>query len=227
MGSSSIELTDFHRILLGELPWSFLIEVVGRVAFVYLLLLVCMRLMGKRMAGQVSRTEMVALVSLAAAIGLPIQTAERGLLPSMVVALTVVLVERIATRLGADHARVEHLIDGGRTTLVQDGALQLPALRGTQISRERVFSQLRSRNIKHLGSVRRLYIEANGGFSLVPEPEPRPGLSISPIIDEELSAQQKRSEQQVCEQCGRRRDRSSRTAPCSGCGGTRLTHAIC
>jgi uncharacterized membrane protein YcaP (DUF421 family) len=194
MDSTSIELTDFHRMLLGKLPWSFLLEVVGRVAFVYLLLLVCMRLMGKRMAGQVSRTEMVALVSLAAATGLPIQTAERGLLPSVVVALTVVLVERIATRLGADHARIEHLIDGGRTTLVHDGALQLPALRGTQISRERLFAQLRSRNIKHLGSVKRLYIEANGGF---------------------------------CEQCGRHCDRSSGSAACPGCGGTRLTHAIC
>ena len=45
-----IQLTDWHRILAGGTPWEFLLEVVLRAAFTYLLLMVAMRLPGKRVA---------------------------------------------------------------------------------------------------------------------------------------------------------------------------------
>ncbi|WP_187263510.1 DUF421 domain-containing protein [Pontibacter beigongshangensis] len=84
------------RILLGkELPWLFLLEVVLRVFFIYLLIMLCMRLMGKRMAAQLSNLEMSALVSLAAAVGVPILAPERGLLPAVIIALVVVVIQRI------------------------------------------------------------------------------------------------------------------------------------
>ena len=43
-----------HRILIGENPWSFLLEVSLRSAVIYAVLFVTMRLMGKRMAAQLS-----------------------------------------------------------------------------------------------------------------------------------------------------------------------------
>jgi hypothetical protein len=48
------QLTDWHRILAGGTPWTFLLEVVLRAAFTYLLLLLAMRLLGKRVAAHAS-----------------------------------------------------------------------------------------------------------------------------------------------------------------------------
>jgi len=50
MKPEDIQITDGLRMLLGEVPWGFLLEVALRILFLYGLILVSMRLMGKRMA---------------------------------------------------------------------------------------------------------------------------------------------------------------------------------
>ena len=186
----SPEITDYQRLLLGELPAWFGVEAAIRLGLLYLLMLTALRLMGKRMAGQLSRTELAALVSMAAAIGLPILSPERGLLGSVVIAAVVVVGQRLVTRWAARRARVEQLLVGSVRTVVADGVLQLAALEHAVLSQEQVFAQLRGESLEHLGQVRRLYMEANGTFSLVEEAEPRPGLSIIPGCDEAFRALQ-------------------------------------
>ncbi|UOQ71833.1 hypothetical protein [Hymenobacter cellulosilyticus] len=73
MKPEEIHLTDYMRIILGQVPWSFLLEVAIRAIFLYILIVVSMRLMGKRMSSQLSRHELAAISSIAAAIGVPIQ----------------------------------------------------------------------------------------------------------------------------------------------------------
>jgi uncharacterized membrane protein YcaP (DUF421 family) len=180
-------LTDYLRILMGETPWSFLLEASIRMVVLYLILLSGLRLMGKRMAGQLSRTEQAALVSMAAAVGLPILSPDRGLVAPLVIAIIVVLMQRLAVRWAARQPRVEHLLQANVSTLIADGVLKLPAMEHAVLSQERVFAQLRGESLEHLGQVRRLYMEANGTFSLVEEKDaPPPGLSLVPGWDAEF-----------------------------------------
>ncbi|HEY0742788.1 MAG TPA: hypothetical protein VGD40_15065 [Chryseosolibacter sp.] len=66
MKPEQIYLWDWERILLGEVPPAFLLEIVLRIIVVYLILTVAMRILGKRMAAQLTRNELAAMVSLAA-----------------------------------------------------------------------------------------------------------------------------------------------------------------
>jgi uncharacterized membrane protein YcaP (DUF421 family) len=177
-------ITDYLRILMGEMPWPFLLEATIRLIVLYLLLLTGLRLMGKRMAGQLSRTELAALVSLAAAVGTPILAADRGLLAPLVIAAVVVLSQRLLTHWSARHAGVEHTLEGNVCTVVAGGVLDLATMEHSVLSQERLFAQLRGQSLEHLGQVRRLYMEANGTFSLVEEEDPQPGLSLLPGWDE-------------------------------------------
>lgn len=186
----SPEITDYQRLLLGELPAWFGVEAAIRLGLLYLLMLTALRLMGKRMAGQLSRTELAALVSMAAAIGLPILSPERGLLGSVVITVVVVVGQRLVTHWAARRARIEQVLVGTVRTIVADGVLQLAAQEHAVLSQEQVFTQLRGESLEHLGQVRRLYMEANGTFSLVAEEEPRPGLSVIPGWDEAFRALQ-------------------------------------
>ena len=179
-------ITDYMRILMGDVPWIFLLECALRLVAMYLLLLTGLRLMGKRQAGQVSRTELAGLVSIAVSIGIPLLSPDRGLLAPVAIVATVVLLHRFVTRWAARRPTAEHLLQGTVTTVVIDGVLQLPVMERVVLSRERLFSQLRGDSLEHLGQVRRLYMEANGTFSLVEEDEPKPGLSIVPGWDEDF-----------------------------------------
>ena len=184
------QLTDYMRILMGDVPWSFLLECALRLVAMYLLLLTGLRLMGKRQAGQVSRTELAGLVSIAVSIGIPLLSPDRGLLAPVAIVTVVVLLHRFVTRWAARRPTAEHLLQGNVTTVVVDGVLQLPIMERVVLSRERLFAQLRGESLEHLGQVRRLYMEANGTFSLVEEDAPKPGLSIIPGWDEDFRKMQ-------------------------------------
>jgi uncharacterized membrane protein YcaP (DUF421 family) len=185
-----IHLNDWYRILFGNTPPEFFIEIVLRVVFIYLLIIFCIRLMGKRMASQLSRNELVAISSLAASIGIPIQTPDRGLLPALLVALIVVAAQRlVSARLTADQ-RFETRSQGNISILVDDCCLQIKEMYKVKISREELFGRLREQEIKHLGMVRRLYFEAEGSFTLIPNQDGTPGLCILPEEDEEFRNQQ-------------------------------------
>jgi uncharacterized membrane protein YcaP (DUF421 family) len=209
-------LTDYLRILMGETPWSFLLEASIRMVVLYLILLGGLRLMGKRMAGQLSRTEQAALVSMAAAVGLPILSPDRGLVAPLLIAVIVVLMQRLAVRWAARQPRVEHLLQANVSTLVADGVLKLPAMEHAVLSQERVFAQLRGESLEHLGQVRRLYMDANGTFSLVEEEKPQPGLSLVPSWDEEFrQLQPVAAGKFACGSCGEVLD--APTPPATAC----------
>ncbi|MBC8083778.1 MAG: DUF421 domain-containing protein [Hymenobacter sp.] len=197
------QITDYLRILMGDVPWQFLPEAAIRLVLLYLLLLTGLRLMGKRMAGQLSRTELAALVALASGIGIPLLSADRGLLAPLIIAAVVVLGQRLATHWAARRPKAEEVLQGSLKTVVTDGVLQLADMEQAVLSRERLFAQLRGESLEHLGQVRRLYMEANGTFSLVEEEEPRPGLSLVPDWDEEFrQVQPVAPEVYACRSCG-------------------------
>ncbi len=204
MGADDIDITDLMRILLGEVPWVFLVEVFIRVLFVYLLLMVSMRLMGKRMANTMSSVEIAALVSLAAAIGVPVLAPDRGLVPAVVIALVVVTVHRLIAHLSFKKQSFETKAQGDLSVLVENGQLLLDVMQLNRLTRERLFAELRSIGLTNLGRVRRSYLEASGNFTTMIYDDERVGLSILPRWDEDfLKEQPKADGTSVCGSCGK------------------------
>jgi uncharacterized membrane protein YcaP (DUF421 family) len=219
MKKEEIYLDDWARILLGEVPVSFLLELVIRAAVVYLILMIAMRGMGKRMSSQLSRNELAALVSLAAAVGVPMMAPDRGLLPAVVIALVLVGIERIITKWAFKNQSFERLSQGNISTLVKNAVIDVLALERADISRERLFAQLRSLGVTQLGNVKRLYMEANGSFTLVQNESPQPGLPTLPGWDKTLNTNYEAAEDiRVCGFCGQVNERPlNNSSPCPNC----------
>lgn len=220
MDKDKIDISDWQRVLVGEVPGHFYLEIVFRIAFIYLVLMIAMRLMGKKMASQLNSSQMAAMVSLAAATGIPILAPDRGLLPVVIIAIIVVGLERLVSWLSSNNQRAEKLFQGDISSLVKNGVLQIDEMRKTRISRERLFAQLRSEGITNLGNVRRLYFEAGGSFSIVEEEEKRPGLSLIPDWDEDFcNSRESSGKILLCRECGNSEDRNfDKNTPCSSCG---------
>lgn len=203
MKEFEIKFNDFQRMLIGDVPLHFYIEVIFRTALIYLILLVSMRLMGKRMSTQLSRNEMAAVASLAAAVGIPLMNPDKGMLPAVVVAIVIIIYQIVIARKAAVSKKFESLTQDKYNMLVKDGVLNTSAMMLTRISRDRVFSQLRSEGLNNLGTVKRLYFEAAGNFSILMESRPKPGLTVLPEWDEEIAEElQVVVDRQVCQYCG-------------------------
>lgn len=215
-----IELNDWLRILFGSTSANFLIEVIFRAFFIYLILLVSMRFMGKRMASQLRRNDMAAMVSLAAAVGIPLLDPHQGLLAAVVIAIVIVGIQRLIAGLAQKNPRLEAITQDVPTILVENGVLQLGGMRSTLMSRERLFAQLRSGSLEHLGQVKRLIIEPNGQFSIIEAPKSVPGLSVIPAWDTDFSPlKSQHSSQLVCQCCGTIKPHTDgRAETCPTCG---------
>jgi uncharacterized membrane protein YcaP (DUF421 family) len=194
---------DFHRLLVGESPWWSLLEVLARAALIYFLLMLFMRLMGKRVANQMSVSELAVVVTLGAAVGVPMQVQDRGMLPAILILLVALAFQRGMNFWAFRSRRVELVTQGDVTALVVDGRLLLDEMRRNVLSRERLFSVLRTLGISELGEVRRAYLEATGQISLFRHDPPLPGLSILPAEDDELLFDAADDDQlRTCASCG-------------------------
>lgn len=228
MKSDEIRLTDWFRILVGEVPGGFYIELIIRAAFFYLLLMVSMRLLGKRMSSQLGRTELAAMVTLAAGIGVPLQAPDRGLLPAIVISIVVVYVGRWVAAKAFKDQNFEKFSQGNIDVLVKDSVLDLSNMKKVRLTRERLVAQLRSSGITHLGKVKRLYMEANGNFTLINEETPKPGLSLIPRWDDDFNSRFKKNENiMVCQTCGITQKKPfDPKAECPNCGDCNWTAAV-
>lgn len=226
MKGDEIFIDDWIRIFIGNVPVLFFVEVIFRVLFVFLLIIFSMRLMGKRMASQLSRNEMVAMSSLAAAIGIPIQSPDKGLLPAFIVAMIVILGQRLVAGLATRSERFEKQSQGDYSTLIAEGTIQLHELKSTRISRERLFAQLRKEGVKHLGEVGRFYFEANGTFTLIKRTTPKPGLSILPEKDEDFVKRLHYvHSKNICYHCGNETG-IQQSSTCPKCGHHDFVHPV-
>ena len=94
MKQEEIHWGDWHRILFGMAPETFIIEVFIRTVIVYLLLLFTLRFLGKRMGGQLTISELAVMLTLGAIISVPMQLPDRGLLQGVLVLICAVIFQR-------------------------------------------------------------------------------------------------------------------------------------
>ena len=229
MKPEELKLSDIQRILIGEIPPLFFVELIFRAAILYIVLILGMRLMGKRMASQIGRNEMAAIVSLAAAVGIPLMNPDRGLLPGIAIVLIIVIFTVIISKISSRNESFEALTQDDLSVLLKDGVMDIKAMKQNRVTRERLFAQLRMLQKTHLGMIKRVYMEANGLFSIVDEHAPIPGLSIIPSSDSEFAIRrQSKTTAFVCNNCGYipNEDISSVRTHCKKCDAIHWEHAV-
>src|SRR5690349_2508880 len=110
---------DWKQLLLGSEEWVFLVETVVRTFIMFMVILIGLRLMGKRGVKQLSVFELVVIIGLGSAAGDPMFYKDVGLLPALIVFSMVVLLYSAVTYLVSKSTRVEKLIEGRPVCLIR------------------------------------------------------------------------------------------------------------
>ena len=226
MEKEEIKIIDFHRILFGQEPALFLVEVLIRTFLTYIILLFVVRWLGKRMSGQLSILEMAVMLTLGAIVSVGMQIPDRGVALSAAVLTFILAFQRGLAWLGFKNRKVENLTHGTLDILVMDGIMQLEAMHRCNISRQQLFAHLRSKNVTNLGAVRRVYLEASGLFSIYELSEPKPGLPLFPPIDNKVLERRLELQLVSCTHCGLTCEKQPEQPHCTDCESTEWTTAI-
>jgi uncharacterized membrane protein YcaP (DUF421 family) len=221
-----IHLDDIKRILIGNAPPEFLLEVLLRSVCVYLVVLIVVRLLGKRMSGQVTITEMAVFIMLGAIIGSPMQIPDRGIVMGIVILLCTLLFVRLVNRLNCKNENLEKVTQGQVKMLVKNGVLQLDRMAEDRISPAQLFARLREQEIYQLGEVKRVYLEASGTFSIYKNEKSTAGLAVFPPDDQEVLQQFEHGVGglKACKHCGK--VSAAETKVCPVCHKNEFTAAV-
>jgi uncharacterized membrane protein YcaP (DUF421 family) len=210
-----------HRFFLGQGDWASLGEIAVRAMLLFMLIMCSMRLLGRRVASQYTLFELSVVVTLAGAVGVPLQATNRGLLPPLFIMMTVIIFEYAMATWSLRYPTFETAISGVVSIIVQRGEIQLDELRRAALSRERLFSMLRKHQVQHLGQLSKVYLEPSGDISLLFAESPCAGLSILPEIDTQLREAVAVATHVSCASCGRTElDANQQRAACVNCGAT-------
>ncbi len=226
MKKYEIHLADWQRILFGEAPPFYLLEVFVRTFIVYVFLLLILRWLGKRMSGQLTILEMAVMLTLGAIVSVGMQTPDRGIALSLFGLLCTLMFQQGLSYLGTKSARIEEISQGQISTLLKDGVLEVDEMRRCRISRQQLFSELRSGGIHQLGQVRRVYLEAGGMFTTIKMQQQSPGLATLPPRDQQALGLLKPGTDMVCCNCGTTCINQTDLKDCPHCGACSWTKAV-
>ncbi|WP_207422921.1 DUF421 domain-containing protein [Desertivirga brevis] len=224
MEKKDIQFLDWKRIFFGEAPEEFLLEVLMRSAIVYLTLLIIVRLLGKRMSGQLTLTETAVMVTLGAIISAPMQDPQKGILEGVLVLIVALLFYRGFNLWGYKSSSFEKLSQGHSSMLIKDGVIELKELDATKMTKQELYAQLRRRNIYNLGAVKRAYLEGCGIMSIFREESSKPGLPLVPEKDQELGSFLQKDHLMACCNCGN--TTINHDSNCENCGEKEWTEAV-
>lgn len=202
-----VEALDLKRMLLGDTPPLFLVEILVRTTIVYVYTLVLLRWLGSRAIGQLSTVEFLLVIALGSAVGDAMFYPEVPLIHALVVVTLVVLANKGLDLLLSRSKHMQHLIDGKPRAAVRGGVICPAVLDGSSLSQSELFQQLRQHGVDHLGQVEHAFIETDGVLTVFKKKgAENPGLPIVPPWEIQAPVPVDRTQRGVgwvaCARCG-------------------------
>lgn len=151
-----------------------MVETFFRAVFLYLVLIMTVRLMGKRQVGQMEPSEFVVTMLLADLASIPMDDASvplhQGLLPMAAVLGT----ELVLSVLSRDSVIFRKILCGKPVILIENGRIIQRNLRRTRISADELYGHLRIKDVLDITTVQYAILETNGELSVFLWPQYQP-----------------------------------------------------
>lgn len=139
-----------------------------RTAILYSLVVIVMRLMGKRQIGELQPYEFVITIMISDLAALPMQDTRFPLLLGIVPIITLLLLKNMLSLLQLKSQYLRKIIDGEPTILVYKGKLNYLALKKQQINIDELMEEFRLSGFFDLEDIQYAILENNGQLSILP-----------------------------------------------------------
>ncbi len=154
----------------GLSAWQFVI----RVIVLYLVVMIALRVMGKREIGQLSVFDFVISVMIAELSTLPMEDTAVPLYRSIVAISLLVGLQLIVAFGQLKSHRFRHWVDGEPSVLVKSGQIQDDEMKRIRYTMHDLLTQLREKGFMNVADVEFAILETSGKLSVFPKAENRP-----------------------------------------------------
>ena len=157
---------DWDRLLLGLQPHLYLLEVAFKCVVVFCLLILVMRLIGKRGQKSLSPMQQMLMIALGSAAG------DALLYPMVPLAYAALILVGITVltigleNLSERSRRVRDYVESRPRLLVVDGVVDLDAMRRERTTQRELYAELRTKGARSLAQVQYAILEVTGDISV-------------------------------------------------------------
>lgn len=144
-----------------------------RVSIIYILVLVVMRIMGKREISQMQPFELVIAIMIADLASVPMSDTGIPIFNGIIPILALLFFQLIISIINLKSIRLRQIICGKPQILIYRGKIDEKALRKEKITINELQERLRQNNIFTLGDVEYAILETSGEISVIQKPEKR------------------------------------------------------
>lgn len=138
-----------------------------RTAILYLLLIVGLRLTGKRQIGELEPIELVLTMLLSDLASVPMQDFGIPLVNGVIPIVTLLAMSMLLSCVSLRNVRFRTLICGKPAIIIRNGKLQQDAMRHNRLTLDELFEELRTQGVTDISDVKYAILETGGQLSVL------------------------------------------------------------
>lgn len=159
-----------HDMFVLALP---IAEKMLRPIIVYVFLVVALRIFGKRELAQLNPFDLVVLLSLSNTVQNAVIGDDNSVTGGLVGAFTLLAVNYLVVRFLFRHRRLDQLLEGKPTTLIEHGKLNHHAMAKEMLTESELRAVAHRQGFAHLHDIERCLLEPGGVFFIQAKTAPR------------------------------------------------------
>lgn len=152
----------------------FVIIAYIRSVILFIILIVAVRLMGKRQIGEMEPSEFVVTMIIANLATVPMQDSATPLLSGVIPILTILSLELLLSVLSMQSIWFRRVLCGKPEILIHNGEIDQKAMKNGRINADELSELLRQSGVTDLSTVQYAILETNGNLSILPFPKHEP-----------------------------------------------------
>ncbi len=150
-----------------------LLVVFIRTLILYVVVILAMRLMGKRQIGQLQPFELAVAIMISDLASVPMQNTGIPLINGIIPIFTMLAAQVIISFISLKNIKARDIICGRPSILISAGKINETVFRNELYTLSDLMEQLRNKNIYNIADVEYAILESNGQLSVIPKASKR------------------------------------------------------
>lgn len=150
-----------------------MLVLVTRTLILYLIVVISIRVMGKRQIGELQPSELVVAIMISDLASVPMQAIDIPLLTGILPVLTLIIAEVVMSFLNLKSRTARRFITGEPSMVIYNGHVNEHELRKLRFNMNDLLEELRISNYPNISDIEAAVLETNGKLSVIPKPHAR------------------------------------------------------
>lgn len=149
-----------------------------RTVLLYVIILVVLRIMGKREVGELGVIDIVVFIIIAEIAAFSLDSPDKKLIEVIVPIMILLVIQLLTSFISLKSKSFRDVVDGDPSVLIRNGQVMEKEMRKQRYNLDDLFQQLREEGIGSVGEVTFAFLEPSGNLSVFKKGETQPVLAL-------------------------------------------------